>query len=121
MSEIIEIEPGSLDDEAVILDVREPNEFEAGHAPNAVSIPLGQLRERVADVPAPRDGEPLPIICKTGGRSMKAAQFLAEQGLDVVNVKGGTTEWFDGGKPLLSENGEEPAVVGPTTPPPAQV
>lgn len=121
MRQINEIDPGSLDDEDVLLDVREPNEFEAGHAPNAVSIPLGELRARVDEVPETRDGGPLPVICRSGARSMKAAMFLEEQGIDVVNVAGGTGAWFDGGKPLLAENGREPAVVAPTTQPPAQV
>lgn len=114
-AQIPQIDVRAVDEDAVILDVRQPNEFDAGHAPGAVSIPLGQLRARVAEVPEV-DGS-LLVICKAGGRSQAAAEFLASQGLDVSNIAGGTTAWYEAGKPLVSETGETPAVVPPSTPP----
>ena len=108
MSDISEVTPRSLADDAVVLDVREPYEFEAGHAPNAVCIPLGQLPVRLSEVP---DETPLAVICRVGVRSMTAAQFLSERGIEAVNVAGGIVAWFDAGKPLVSENGEAPGVV----------
>lgn len=114
-TQIPQIDVRTIDEDTVILDVREPNEFEAGHAPGAVSIPLGQLRARVAEVPQVAGS--LLVICRGGGRSQTAAEFLAAQGLDVSNITGGTTAWYEAGKPLVSESGEVPAVVPPSTPP----
>lgn len=105
--------------DAVILDVREPNEYAAGHVPGAVSIPLGELRARAAEVPEVAGR--LPVICRSGVRSQKAAEFLADRGVAVANVVGGTAAWAAAGRPLVSETGERPAVVAPTTQPPATV
>lgn len=115
---ITQVDVADLADDVALLDVREPNEYVAGHAPGAVSVPLGEVRARVAEV-SDADG-PVHVICKSGGRSQKAAEFLAAQGIRVVNVIGGTTAWAEAGRPLVSDGGE-PAVVGPTTPPPAVV
>ncbi|MFT3876101.1 MAG: rhodanese-like domain-containing protein [Propioniciclava sp.] len=116
-TQIPQVDVRAVNEDAVILDVRQPNEFEAGHAPGAVSIPLGELRARLAEVPSV-DG-PLPVICKAGARSQMAAEFLAAHGLEVVNIIGGTGAWYEAGKTLVSENGETPAVVPPSTPPAA--
>ncbi|MEA4944667.1 MAG: rhodanese-like domain-containing protein [Propionicimonas sp.] len=115
-TQIPQVDVRTVSENAVILDVREPNEFAAGHTPGAVSIPLGELRDRLAEVPSV-DG-PLHVICKVGGRSQVAAEFLAEHGIEVVNITGGTGAWYEAGKTLVSETGEAPAVVPPTTPPP---
>lgn len=114
---IRQVEVADLDDEAVLLDVREPNEFEAGHAPGAVSIPLGDLRARLAEVP---EGD-LTVICRSGGRSQAAAEFLVRQGVPAVNVSGGTIAWALAGKPLVAEGDAKPSVVPPTTMPPESV
>lgn len=88
----------------VVLDVRNPDEYEEAHVPGVVLIPLGELVERVDEVPA--DG-PLPIICRSGARSMQAAEYLRAQGVDAMNVVGGTLAWIDAGFPV--ETGEAPA------------
>ena len=82
-AQIPQIDVRAVDEDAVILDVRQPNEFEAGHAPGAVSIPLGQLRARVAEVPEVEGS--LLVICKAGGRSQAAAEFLASLGMDAAH------------------------------------
>ena len=79
---------------AYVLDVRQPDEYEAGHVPGAVLVPLDQLEARQAEVPADR---PLLVICKSGGRSAKAVQFLSATGRDATNVAGGTMAWIDAG------------------------
>lgn len=97
-----------LPDDAVVVDVREPDEWAAGHAPGAVHIPLGEVPERLGELP---ESEPLPVICRSGGRSQRAVQWLAQQGFDVVNVEGGMRAWGSAGKRLASEHTEEPYVL----------
>lgn len=118
MTTIPQIPAANVPADAVLLDVRETNEFEAGHVPGATHIALGELRERVADIPA---GNPLYLICRSGSRSQKAAEFLTGQGLSVANVVGGTTAWVAAGLPLETVDGRQGEVVAPMTPPPATV
>ncbi len=74
-----------LPDERVLLDVRTPGEYESGHIPDALNLPLDQLRDRLDDAPA----EPLAIYCGVGLRSYIACRILAQHGYDVVNLSGG--------------------------------
>jgi glyoxylase-like metal-dependent hydrolase (beta-lactamase superfamily II)/rhodanese-related sulfurtransferase len=84
--------------QAMLLDVREPEEFAHGHVPAAVNLPQADLASRLAEVPA---NCPVCVICQGGFRSLRAAQFLRQQGFqDVVSVKGGTQAWRAAGKPL---------------------
>ena len=84
--------------EAGLLDVREPEEYAHGHVPGAVNLPQADLATRLAEVPRDRM---VYLICQGGFRSLRAAQFLRQQGFeDVVSVKGGTEAWRAAGKPL---------------------
>jgi rhodanese-related sulfurtransferase len=98
--------PDPLPEGLAVLDVREPEEWAAGHVEGAVHIPLGELGERLADVP---DGQVL-VVCKVGGRSARATAWLAAQGRDAVNLDGGMLEWEAAGRPMVSE-GSQPAQV----------
>jgi rhodanese-related sulfurtransferase len=91
----------ATEDGAVLLDVREPQEWQAGHAPEAIHIPLGQLPTRVDEVP--KGGE-IMVICRSGNRSARAAAFLADRG-DVANVAGGMKDWARCGYPVVAEGG----------------
>lgn len=91
-------------DGAPVIDVREPDEYAEGHVPGAVLIPLATVADRLADVPVV--GAVL-IICKSGGRSRNAAEFLRTQGIDAINVAGGTMDWIRAGHPV--ETGGEAA------------
>lgn len=83
---------------AVLIDVREPWEYNSGHAKGAKNIPLSQLGRRLAEVPKNRE---ILLICQSGNRSVSAAHFLQKQGhTQVVNVSGGTTVWRMHGLPL---------------------
>jgi rhodanese-related sulfurtransferase len=86
------------DSQAVILDVREPAEFAAGHLPNARNIPLGELDKRVGDLPA---GKPVLILCASGARSGRAAALLSKSGHQVFNLAGGLKAWRDAGLPVV--------------------
>jgi glyoxylase-like metal-dependent hydrolase (beta-lactamase superfamily II)/rhodanese-related sulfurtransferase len=84
--------------EATLFDVREPEEFAHGHVPAAVNLPQADLASRLAEMPTNR---PVYLICQGGFRSLRAAQFLRQQGFqEVVSVKGGTQAWRASGKPL---------------------
>lgn len=88
---------------AAVLDVRNPDEYEEKHVPGAVLIPLGELATRADEIPA---GDPLYVICAAGGRSLRAAQALAEAGYPALSVAGGTNGWAAAGRPVVT--GEEP-------------
>ena len=95
--------PGGLH----VLDVREQVEFDHGHIDGAVHVPLGELADRVGDVP---DGQVL-VVCKVGGRSARAVGWLVQQGRDAVNLDGGMIDWADAGRPMVSDTGRPPQVV----------
>ena len=75
-----------------LLDVREPDEVAAWSYPGATCIPLGELTERFGELPKDAD---IICCCRSGGRSMKAAAFLDEQGYSVANLDGGQLAWAD--------------------------
>src|SRR3954453_7729955 len=91
-----------LDDGAALIDVRQPAEFEEARIPGAVLIPLAELPDRLAELP---DGKPLLLVCRSGARSARACEFLAEQGYDSTNVAGGTLAWIDAGLEVASGTG----------------
>ena len=82
---------------ATILDVRESDEYAAGHIPGAQPLPLGVLPVRIQDLP--RD-EPVYVVCQSGNRSFQAAKLLDQAGLDARNVTGGTGAWAQSGRPI---------------------
>lgn len=84
-------------DGAHILDVREPDEFAAGHVPGATNLPLSQLGDRVGEVPT--DG-PVYVICELGGRSARATGTLTAAGVDAIDIAGGTAAWRQAGHPV---------------------
>jgi rhodanese-related sulfurtransferase len=93
--------------DAFLLDVREPEEWTAGHAPGATHLPLGQLPQRLDELPRDTD---IVCVCRGGGRSAQAAALLAGQGFAVRNLDGGMLAWARAGRPLVSE-GTTPAEV----------
>jgi molybdopterin-guanine dinucleotide biosynthesis protein A/rhodanese-related sulfurtransferase len=93
-----------LADGARLVDVREPDEYADGHVPGAVLVPLGTVPEHLDAFAG--DG-PTYVICKTGGRSMRAAEYAAEQGIDAVNVIGGTMAWIASGRETVG--GDQPS------------
>lgn len=79
-----------------LIDVRERDEFAAGHVPGAINIPMSEIGDRLEELPA----EAFDVICQVGGRSARVAQALEARGYDVTNVDGGTGEWIAEGKPV---------------------
>lgn len=85
---------------APVIDVREDDEFATARVPDAHHIPLGQVVERIDEVPT--DGT-VYVICARGERSAKAVEHYRRQGIDAVNVAGGTLAWIDAGLPTDSD------------------
>jgi len=84
--------------DVVILDVREPYEYEAGHIPGVTLIPLGELPNRLAEVPTDK---PVIVTCRSGNRSGQAVNFLRQQGYtNVHNMSGGFIAWERAGYPV---------------------
>ena len=80
-------------DDVFILDVREPNEYQICRIPGSVLIPLGELPRRYAELPTDKD---IVALCKMGGRSAKATDFLQSVGFKrVKNLRGGILDWID--------------------------
>jgi rhodanese-related sulfurtransferase len=82
-----------------VIDVREPDEFREARVPGAVLVPLGTVPQRVDEF---RGEGTTYVICRSGGRSMQACEFVAAQGADVANVAGGTIAWIASGRDVVS-------------------
>jgi hydroxyacylglutathione hydrolase len=97
--------------EAAVIDVREPEEFAGGHVPGAVNLPQADLATRLDEIPRDR---PVFVICQGGFRSLRAAQFLSQCGIDdVASVQGGTEAWRAAGGELIQEGprASQPGIV----------
>ena len=88
--------------DAVPHDVREAEEFLAGHVRGAVHVPLGELSERLAQLDR---GRGYVAICRSGGRAAQATAYLTGLGYDVVNMGGGMKAWHAAGLAIEPEGG----------------
>lgn len=98
----------SADGGALLLDVREDDEWQAGHAPEAVHLALGNLSEGYRSLPQDRR---IVAICRIGGRSERAAIALRDVGYDVVNLAGGMQAWAAAGQPVVTDDGSTGRVI----------
>ncbi len=92
--------------EALLIDVREPQEWAAGHAPQAEHLPLGLVTPEAV----PQD-RPVIAICRSGNRSGKTADALAAAGVRVHNLAGGMTAWTQSGLPIVTDDGKPGTVA----------
>ncbi len=97
-----------VDKGALLLDVREPREWSAGHAPKARHIPLAQLGQRMGELP---DGRHIVTVCRSGARSSRAAALLAREGRAVTNLSGGMNAWAAAGLPVVAKGGRPGTVA----------
>ncbi len=93
--------------DAVVLDVREDDEWVHGHIDGAMHIPMGQVPARLDELP---EADPLYVVCRSGGRSARVAAWLNANGYDAVNVGDGMGGWEAVGLPMVSETGRAPFV-----------
>lgn len=92
-----------------LLDVRESNEWAAGHAPGAVHVPMSEIPQRLDDLP---EADQIYVVCRSGGRSGKVTAYLNANGWDAVNVERGMNGWSAIGRQLVSdEHDDEPYVL----------
>ena len=80
---------------AVVIDVRQPEEYVNGHVAGAELIPMADVVARLDEIPT---DQPVYVICQSGVRSLKAVQFLRAQGYDATSVAGGTKAWLESGR-----------------------
>ena len=103
-----EVPAGSVPDDAFLLDVRESDEWDAGHVPGARHIPLGELSARSAEIP--RDTA-VYVICRSGARSARATQSLTGAGWQALIVAGGMLGWEAAGRQMTTDSGAQPFVA----------
>jgi rhodanese-related sulfurtransferase len=101
---------GDVDDldDPFLLDVREQDEYDAGHAPGVVLRPMSELPEVVSDLPTDRT---VLCICRSGARSASATQFLRQHGVDAVNLEGGMQAWAAFGLDVVRDDGSFGSVI----------
>ena len=92
---------------ALLVDVRSTSEWNAGHAPTALHIPLEQLDRKMSQL---REGVAVVTVCKSGVRSAAAARTLAGHGFEVSSVRGGMRAWQQAGGRVIAKNGREGSV-----------
>ena len=98
--EIDVVHLGSLTASGVpVVDVRMPDEYAAGHVPGATLLPLPEVPERAGELPRDRT---VYLICRSGARSQRACAYLRDQGVDAVNVTGGTLAWIEAGHDVVT-------------------
>ena len=93
---------------AFLLDVRNDDDWEAGHAPGAHYITLQQIPDRIAEIPTDRV---IVAVCRAGSRSLNAAKFLAEHNIVAANLTGGMKAWAAAGLTVVGTNGADGAVI----------
>jgi rhodanese-related sulfurtransferase len=96
-------------DDAYLVDVREDDEWTAGHAPTAHHLPMGQVPARLDEVPTEGD---VVVVCRSGHRSGQVVAYLSGQGWDNLrNLDGGMQDWAAAGRPMVSEDGRTARVL----------
>jgi rhodanese-related sulfurtransferase len=95
-------------DEFQLVDVREPDEWQAGHIDGAVHIPMGQLGQRQEELARDRT---IVAVCRSGNRSGQVVEALRRAGYDAENLEGGMQAWARADLPFVAEGGGDPRVA----------
>jgi rhodanese-related sulfurtransferase len=103
------VTPPQVEASAYLLDVREPDEWAAGHAPDAHHLPMMEIPARIAEIPNEAE---VVVVCRSGGRSGQVVSYLMGNGWDNVrNLDGGMQAWAGHGRDVVSENGQPPRIL----------
>lgn len=86
----------------VLLDVREQDEWDAGHIEGSLHIPMGEISDRQQEIP---QDQPIAVVCRSGRRSAAVTEALTRAGYDAENLVGGVAEWQGQGLPLVTDDG----------------
>ncbi|MFK4224583.1 rhodanese-like domain-containing protein [Streptomyces sp. NPDC019890] len=105
------VDPAAVPADGLVLDVREDDEWAAGHVKGALHVPMSDFVARFGEVTeALADGGRAYVMCRVGGRSAQVTQYLVQQGIDAVNIEGGMLAWDGAGRPMVTDDGT-PAFV----------
>ncbi|MFD3550775.1 rhodanese-like domain-containing protein [Streptomyces goshikiensis] len=105
------VDAAAVPSEGFVLDVREDDEWAAGHVEGALHIPMSDFVARFGELTeAVEDGRRVHVMCRVGGRSAQVTQYLVRQEIDAVNIDGGMQAWESAGRPMVTDNGN-PAFV----------
>ncbi|WP_405928940.1 rhodanese-like domain-containing protein [Streptomyces griseus] len=105
------VDAAAVPSDGFVLDVRENDEWAAGHVEGALHIPMSDFVGRFGELTeAAEDGRCVHVMCRVGGRSAQVTQYLVQQGVDAVNIDGGMQAWDGAGRPMVTDNGT-PAFV----------
>ncbi|MBV9593867.1 MAG: rhodanese-like domain-containing protein [Actinobacteria bacterium] len=103
---------GDVPVDAVLLDVREDDEWAAGHIDGARHVPMFRVPSVVSRDPGElADGRPIVVVCAVGGRSAQVTAWLVQNGFDARNLVGGMHAWQSSGRPMVSETGAPPTTL----------
>ncbi|MFE5633201.1 rhodanese-like domain-containing protein [Streptomyces sp. NPDC056543] len=102
------VDVASVPADALVVDVREDDEWVAGHVEGALHVPMSDFVARFGEVTeAVADGRRAYVMCRVGGRSAQVTQYLVQQGIDAVNVDGGMIAWDAAGRPVVTAAGAQ--------------
>ncbi|WP_189114710.1 rhodanese-like domain-containing protein [Pilimelia terevasa] len=104
-----QVAPAAVDDGVVVLDVRESDEWQAGHAEGAVHLPMMEVPARIGEIPRDR---PVVVACRSGKRSAQVIAYLQGHGYDNLrNLDGGMQAWAGAARPMVSDDGQPARVI----------
>jgi rhodanese-related sulfurtransferase len=90
-------------DDSFLLDVRDADEWDAGHAPDATHVPMMEIPGRLSELPGDRD---IVVVCRVGSRSAQVVAYLMARGRErVANLDGGMFAWHAAGRPVVAAGG----------------
>ena len=107
-STVTQVQPDDVAAGATILDVREDDEWRAGHVAGSIHMPMREVMARWGEVRAAAD---LVVVCRHGVRSHQVAGYLARAGVDAVNLDGGLVAWSRAGRPVVTDDGTSGQVI----------
>jgi rhodanese-related sulfurtransferase len=105
---VTQVQPNEVSAGATILDVREHDEWRAGHVDGSVHMPMGEVTARWGEL---RTADDLVVVCRHGVRSYQVAAYLAHAGVEAVNLDGGLVAWTRAGRPVVTDDGTGGRVI----------